>query len=222
MVSDEMSQSSKWQERTVEHSLKGARQRAISRGGKFIVAANELILKTGKADFTVQDVVDSSGMSLRSFYQYFATKDDLLLALVEEAVEGYVANIRTRIEAVEDPVEKLRILVRTMFSSAERTNRSSRGMVLFAWHLADTRTEEFSSIFAPQVETVIEILEAGVATGAFRSDIEVPVLAGLVVHTLVSVIDMRILGVKLTPRVINVDDMVGWCLAGVMAPVAPV
>jgi AcrR family transcriptional regulator len=213
-----MSQTSKWQERTVEHSLKEARQKAISRGGKFIRAANELIRKTGKADFTVQDVVETSGMSLRSFYQYFATKDDLLLALVEEAVVGYVANIRARIEPVTDPVEKLQVLVKTMFSSAQLSSSSSRGMVLFSWHLADTRTEEFSAIFTPQVAMVAEILEAGVATGVFRDDIEVAVLAGLVIHTVVSVIDMRILGVQMSPRVINEDDMVGWCLAGVMAP----
>jgi AcrR family transcriptional regulator len=216
-----MSQTSKWQERTVEHSLKDARQKAISRGGKFIRAANELIRKTGKADFTVQDVVETSGMSLRSFYQYFATKDDLLLALVEEAVGDYVADIRARIEPETDPVKMLQLLVKTMFSAADLSSSSSRGMVLFSWHLADTRTEEFSAIFSPQVTMLAEILEAGVAAGAFRDDIEVPVLAGLVMHTVVSVMDMRILGVQMSPQFIDEDDLVRFCLAGVMAPGAP-
>jgi AcrR family transcriptional regulator len=213
-----MSQSSKWQERTVEHSLKDARQKAITRGGKFIRAANQLIRKTGKADFTVQDVVETSGMSLRSFYQYFATKDDLLLALVEEAVGDYVADIRARLEPETDPVEMLQLLVKTMFSAADLSSSSSRGMVLFSWHLADTRTEEFSAIFSPQVTMVAEILEAGVASGVFRSDIDVPVLAGLVMHTVVSVMDMRILGVQMSPQFVSEDDLVRFCLAGVMAP----
>ncbi len=216
-----MSQSSKWQERTVEHSLKDARQKAITRGGKFIRAANQLIRKTGKADFTVQDVVETSGMSLRSFYQYFATKDDLLLALVEEAVGDYVADIRARIEPETDPVEMLQLLVKTMFSAADLSSSSSRGMVLFSWHLADTRTEEFSAIFSPQVTMAAEILEAGVASGVFRNDIDVPVLAALVMHTVVSVMDMRILGVRMSPRFIDEDDLVRFCLAGVMAPGAP-
>ena len=213
-----MSQTSKWQERTVEHSLKDARQKAISRGGKFIRAANELIRKTGKADFTVQDVVETSGMSLRSFYQYFATKDDLLLALVEEAVGDYVADIRARLEPETDPVEMLQLLVKTMFSAADLSSSSSRGMVLFSWHLADTRTEEFSAIFSPQVSMAADILEAGVASGVFRNDIEVPVLAALVMHTVVSVMDMRILGVQMSPEFLSEDDLVRFCLAGVMAP----
>jgi hypothetical protein len=115
----------------------------------------------------------------------------------------------------------LRLLVKTMFKAADLSSSSSRGMVLFSWHLADTRTEEFSAIFRPQVTMVAEILEAGVASGVFRDDIEVPVLAGLVIHTVVSVFDMRILGVQMSPRVINEDDLVGWCLAGVMAPSTP-
>ncbi len=216
-----MSQTSKWQERTVEHSLKDARQKAISRGGKFIRAANELIRKTGKADFTVQDVVETSGMSLRSFYQYFATKDDLLLALVEEAVGDYVADIRARIAPETDPVEMLQLLVKTMFSAADLSSSSSRGMVLFSWHLADTRTEEFSAIFSPQVTMAAEILEAGVASGVFRDDIEVPVLAALVMHTVVSVMDMRILGVQMSPQFLSEDDLVRFCLAGVMSPGTP-
>ena len=39
-------------------------------------------------DFTVQEVVERSGQSLRSFYQYFAGKYELLLALFEESVRS--------------------------------------------------------------------------------------------------------------------------------------
>ena len=55
----------------------------------------------------------------------------------------------------------------------------------------------------------------------FRSDIEVPVLAGLVMHTVVSVLDMRILGVQMSPRFIDEDDLVRFCLAGVVATAPP-
>jgi hypothetical protein len=35
------------------------------------------------------------------------------------------------------------------------------------------------------------------------------------------VMDMRILGVRMSPRFIDEDDLVRFCLAGVMAPGAP-
>src|ERR1039458_5626042 len=88
-MADDSIGATQWQERTVERSLKAARQRAISRGNTFIAAAVALLRTTGKVDFTVQEVVDRSGMSLRSFYQHFASKDDLLLAVVEERVHHH-------------------------------------------------------------------------------------------------------------------------------------
>ena len=214
----EDSETTQWHERTVERSLKAARQRAISRGDKFIAAAADLLRTTGKPDFTVQEVVDRSGMSLRSFYHHFATKDDLLLALVEETVRRYAASVRAAVEEAPDPPEKLRVLLRTMFGSEETDDPASRGLVLFHWHLVEARTDEFAATLAPQVDLVVEILDAGVAAGQFRTDISVPVLASLVTNTLMSTLDMRILGVHLTDESVTAEDLLNWCMAAVLAP----
>jgi AcrR family transcriptional regulator len=217
-MSDETTDSpatTQWHERTVERSLKAARQRAISRGDKFISAAAELLRTTGKPDFTVQEVVDRSGMSLRSFYHHFATKDDLLLALVEETVRRYIDALRPDVDAADDPVDKLEILLRSAFGSEDTDDAASRGLVLFHWHLADARTDEFVATLSPQVELIGEIVQLGVDTGAFRTDISVPALATIVTNTLVSLLDMRVLGVQLTADKVTADDLVNWCVGGV-------
>ena len=213
-MTDESNGATQWQERTVERSLKSARQRAISRGHQFIAAAVELLRTTGKADFTVQEVVDRSGMSLRSFYQHFATKDDLLLALVEETVQQHVAAARSRVDAESDPAAKLSALLTAIFGSPETDDPASRGLALFQWHLADSRTEEFAATIQPYLDTVGEIVEAGVADGSFRADIGVPVMSTLVVQTLMSILDMRVLGVGAGTGVVTANDMVQWCLSG--------
>ena len=58
----------------------------------FLDAAREL-MNTNATDFTVQEVVERSGQSLRTFYQYFAGKYELLLALFEESIEGAAARL---------------------------------------------------------------------------------------------------------------------------------
>ena len=50
--------------------------------------------ETGGIDFTVQDIVDRSGLSLRSFYKHFGGKDELLLALFEELLADFAADLR--------------------------------------------------------------------------------------------------------------------------------
>ena len=71
----------------VARSLDSARLRSEGRVQRFLDAGFELLSRaeSGK-EFTVQEVVDRSGQSLRSFYQYFAGKHELLLALFDEAI----------------------------------------------------------------------------------------------------------------------------------------
>ena len=66
-------------DQAVSRSLDGARVRAEQRVQRFLDAASDLILEKGGLDFTVQDVVERSTQSLRSFYQFFDGKQHLLL-----------------------------------------------------------------------------------------------------------------------------------------------
>jgi AcrR family transcriptional regulator len=217
-MSEPSPDTTRWKQRTVERSLQGARQRAITRGDKFIEAATELLRTTHKADFTVQEVVDRSGMSLRSFYHHFATKDDLLLALLEETVRQYVEAVRPAVDAEPDPTAKLRILLTRLFGSEESDDPASRGLVLFHWHLADARADDFAATIEPQLQIIREILELGVADGSFRDDISLPVLTTFVHNTLVSVLDMRVLGLHLTSESASADDLLAWIMAAVTRP----
>ena len=58
-------------------------------------------------EFTVQEVVERSGQSLRSFYQYFAGKYELLLALFEESVRSTAAQLEDVVADETDPIERL-------------------------------------------------------------------------------------------------------------------
>ena len=57
--------------------------------------------------FTVQDVADEAGQSLRTLYQYFESKDDLLLAVFEEAMRTYARMIRDAVVDLSDPLDRL-------------------------------------------------------------------------------------------------------------------
>jgi AcrR family transcriptional regulator len=213
-MADDSTPTAQWRERSVERSLKVPREKAIARGDKFIAAATDLI-RSGKTEFTVQDIVEHSGMSLRSFYHHFATKDDLLLALIEETMQHYINTVRPLVEAETDPVEKLTILLHKAFTSQTADNPASRVLVPFHWHLADVRPDEFAATLAPQVALMSEIIAAGVEQGVFRSDVAVPVLSSLLTNTLLSMLDMRVFGVNLAGEPMTVDDFILWCLAAV-------
>ena len=67
-----------WKQRAVERSIKTAKLRAAQRVQRFLDAAQAIITEKGSTDFTVQEVVDRSRQSLRSFYLQFDGKHELL------------------------------------------------------------------------------------------------------------------------------------------------
>src|SRR4051794_41643141 len=91
-----------WRERAVERSLRNARAKAMSRSDRFIEVAMDLLNETGRTDFTVQELVERSKTSLRSFYQHFGSKDELLLALFEEVIRMSSEDWRQLVDEQDD------------------------------------------------------------------------------------------------------------------------
>src|SRR4051794_15650241 len=96
-----------WRELAVARSLDPARVRAEKRVQRFLDAATELMTSAPDKEFTVQEVVERSGQSLRSFYQYFAGKHELLLALFEESVRTTAERLEESIASEDDPAGRL-------------------------------------------------------------------------------------------------------------------
>src|SRR3974390_2837866 len=94
-----------WKQRAVERSTRAAKLRAEQRVQRFLDAAQSIITEKGSTEFTVSDVVVRSGQSLRSFYQHFDGKHELLLALFEESVVSTVVYLSERIGDEQDPRE---------------------------------------------------------------------------------------------------------------------
>src|ERR1700722_3334462 len=104
-----------WKQRAVERSIKTAKLRAAQRVQRFLDAAQAIIVEKGSTDFTVQEVVDRSRQSLRSFYQHFDGKHELLLALFEDALRRATDQIRAAASGQEEPLDRLRIAVYLLF-----------------------------------------------------------------------------------------------------------
>jgi AcrR family transcriptional regulator len=96
-----------WERRVVGRSLQDARRRSIDRGARFVRAAATVLDRNDGASLTVQEVADEAGQSLRTLYQYFESKDDLLLAVFEEAMRTYARLVQGAIADVDDPLERL-------------------------------------------------------------------------------------------------------------------
>jgi AcrR family transcriptional regulator len=180
-----------WREQAVARSLDPARLRAEKRVQRFIDAALDLMSDSAPGiDFTVQDVVEKSGQSLRSFYQYFGGKQELLLALFEEAVRSTAEDLRERIRDEQDPQERLHRFVVDYYSLCRPTHtgksrkRSPLAMAEFAQQLMTAQPQQATRAFEPIVSLFEEVLEDAVAAGVVRGDLRRRRLAGVVLEAI--------------------------------------
>lgn len=207
-----------WREKAVERSLRSARERAVSRSERFIQVATELLYENGNLDFTVSELVERSKMSLRSFYQHFAGKEELLLAVFEEAIRGYVQVLRRTVEEAEDPLAKLRAYVTGFYGAGESGDRStSAALSRYLLGLASSNPSQVARVLEPQIELLREIIDAGIAAGDLRTDIPAPALTLLVTHTLMSAVEMNVLGSRLAGDAVSAEALWRFCSGAVTA-----
>lgn len=180
-----------WREQAVARSLDSARTRAENRVQRFLDAALELMAEGDRKDFTVQEVVERSGQSLRSFYQYFGGKHELLLGLFEESVRTTTEALNKRIDAKggDDPMERLHLFVVEYYKMCRppRKGRSkellpSPILVRFALQLLTAHPAESSRAFVPLVSLFDDLLLAAIEAGAIRSDVNRQAVAGPVLQ----------------------------------------
>jgi len=183
----------------VARSLDSARARSENRVQRFLDAGFELLAsaESGK-DFTVQDVVERSGQSLRSFYQYFAGKHELLLALFDEAIRSTADHVREQVAAEDTALERLhrfvveyylRCLPTTTDGRSSKNGRSSKDgptpvMAEFCHQLLTAHQAEASRAFVPLVALLEEVLADGAAAAVVRGDLDQRAAAGMILSTI--------------------------------------
>jgi AcrR family transcriptional regulator len=166
-----------WRARAVARSVHAARSRAEERVQRFLDAAFELVDEKGSTEFTIQEVVDRSKQSLRSFYEYFDGKDELVLALFEETVREAVADIEAAVAAETEPLPRLRAFAITLHewcdpdeSSRKRGRHKRRPISEYSSHLAANHADRVRAALRPQTRLLRELVAAAAEAGAIQVD----------------------------------------------------
>ena len=176
----------------VARSLDSARLRSEGRVQRFLDAGFELLARaeSGK-EFTVQEVVDRSGQSLRSFYQYFAGKHELLLALFDEAILSTADRLEEQLARQSTPLERLHCFVVEYYrmclpAPKGRTSKNNPTPVMaeFCHQLLTAHQTEASRAFVPLVSLLETVLDDAAKAGDVPSDMDHAQVAGVILSTI--------------------------------------
>lgn len=92
------------------------RRKAATRA-RLLAAARRLFAARGFEPTTIRDIAAGADIALGSFYNYFRTKEDVLGALLGEALEQQLRLVVSRQDQVEDVAEQVSIAHRHLLAA---------------------------------------------------------------------------------------------------------
>jgi AcrR family transcriptional regulator len=78
---------------------------------EIITYATEVFCKKGYEGASMRDLSRASGMSLAGLYYYFESKERLLFLIQKHTFSTIVQRLKTRLEGITDPEERIRIFI---------------------------------------------------------------------------------------------------------------
>jgi AcrR family transcriptional regulator len=155
-----------WQRRVVGRSLRTAAERSVDRGMNLIRAATTVLARSRGDDITVQEVADEAGQSLRTLYQYFESKNDLLLAVFEEAMRTYAQLIEEAIADLDDPLERLAGAMLAAVRMPELSGAAlDRGLIRLRLKLSETQPELVGRAQSAVTSLLLGLVESAAEAG---------------------------------------------------------
>jgi AcrR family transcriptional regulator len=133
------------------------------------------VAEKGYSNVTLQDIAQRAGVSKGSTLYYFASKEDLFLGAAEWMSQCVQNRIVDAVAIVEDPIEKTKALINSLFTNAQETRNFFLAYTDFV--SMGTRNKRFHDLNARFYRSCgvqdREIIEAGIKSGDFRKlDIE--------------------------------------------------
>jgi AcrR family transcriptional regulator len=165
---------------------------------RILSAVADVTSVAGYRDMTVEDVIVTAGVSRRTFYEHFKSKDDAFLAAFDAALAQLLSTVRAAYEREERAVDRLRAglaafldflarepafarmcLVESLAAGSEAVGRRNAAMATFARIIDENARELGTPLRPPELtaETIVGGIYEVIYTRVVRGDIrELPAL----------------------------------------------
>jgi AcrR family transcriptional regulator len=163
----------------------------------------------------VQQVVEASNQSLRSFYQHFDGKHELLLALFEDALRRATDQIRAAASVPADPLDRVKVAIQLLFELSRPDPAAKRPLFTeFAPRLLISHATEVRGAHAPLLALITELLTEASNAGELRPGMDPRRAAALTMQTVMFVAQSAVVSDDEDVPVITADEIWDFCSKG--------
>jgi AcrR family transcriptional regulator len=132
-------------------------------------ATLKVLRRNDYADVAIADILEEAGLSTRSFYRHFESKDELLLMLYRRDAEAAAARLRSRVAESTSAAAALEAWIDEILSFRFDRRKAERVALLGAASAQRAEGYAAEAIRAARLlaAPLLEVLEAGKRDGSF-------------------------------------------------------
>ncbi|MCK6574508.1 TetR family transcriptional regulator [Myxococcota bacterium] len=147
---------------------------------RILDAAVQVFAQRGFFQARVSDIAREAGVADGTIYLYFKNKDDLLISLFEDRMEGIIARFRLELDRLSGPAERLHRFIVMHLDLVEHQPQLAEVLTVELRQSSKFMREYRAPKFAEYLGILVDILESGRVAGVFRPDIEPRILCRVI------------------------------------------
>jgi AcrR family transcriptional regulator len=158
---------------------------------KILKAAMKVFAKEGVKAAKVADIAVEAGVGKGTIYEYFRSRDEMLVQAFYLALEQMRLEIQAALEKLTDPAEKVKTMLRVSWDSFLQFPEDTVAVFLDFWSegirrrgSSDETSIGLKAFYAEYRDALAAVLQEGIDRGCFR-----PMNPGAVASSLMALID---------------------------------
>ncbi len=121
----------------------GATRKGVETRARIIRGALEALESGGMETLTTRKIAASAGVKLATLHYYFDSKENLLLAVLEDLIADMAEAYRQDMSMPSDPEERIEALIRSMWRYVQRTRNKQLAQTELTLYALRTQVAEW-------------------------------------------------------------------------------
>jgi AcrR family transcriptional regulator len=200
-------------DRAIERTVAARRAEYGAEMRRIVDTTFALIERSGSLDPSMREILAETGLSTQAFYRYFSSKDELMLALLDEGRRRLVDSLQRRMARADEPADQVRAWIEGVLAQASNAAAAARTR---PWALSEQRLAElFPSEHEASVELLVDLLRRPIARlQGNGTQAEAGEDAATMVYQLTFATLRAHLVARTKPETRETDALVSFCLRG--------
>jgi AcrR family transcriptional regulator len=198
--------------RAIDRSLASRQEAYVQELERILEATYHVIERTGSVDPTLREILRECGLSTQAFYRYFASKDELLLVLLDDGRRRLVHYLEHRMGQAATAEGRIAAWIEGVLAQATDPEAAARTQPFLANQ--DRLAEAFPEQQQESVDLLVGLLVvvlAAVPRPGRRRNAEEERDAGAVYHLVFGTMHAHVMA-RTRPSAAEVDHVVRFCL----------